>query len=71
MSVLNAPFEVYVSKSEDKKLAALIKKNMAKAEAKKLKAKLRKQYDDTLQPDGGEGDLDTRDFFSDMKKREF
>jgi hypothetical protein len=44
---------------------------MAKAEAKKPKAKLRKQYDDTLQPDGGEADLDRRDFFSDMKKREF
>jgi hypothetical protein len=60
-----------VTKSDDKRLEALIKKNMAKAEAKKPKAKLRKQYDDTLQPEGGEGDLDTRDFFSDMKKREF
>jgi hypothetical protein len=60
-----------VSKSEDKKLAALIKKNMAKAEAKKPKAKLRKQYDSTLQPDGNEDDIERRDFFSDMKKREF
>jgi len=60
-----------VSKSEDKKIAALIKKNMDKAEAKKPKAKLRKQFDDTLQPEGGEGDLDSRDFFSEMKKREF
>jgi hypothetical protein len=60
-----------VSKSDDKKLAALIKKNMAKAEAKKPKGKLRKQYDDTLQPDGGEDDIERRDFFSDMKKREF
>jgi hypothetical protein len=60
-----------VPNSDEKKIAALIKKNMAKAEAKKPKAKLRKQYDDTLQPDGDEGDLDRRDFFSDMKKREF
>jgi len=60
-----------VTKSDDKKIAALIKKNMAKAEAKKPKAKLRKQYDDTLQPEGGEEELDRRDFFSDMKKREF
>ena len=60
-----------MSKSEDKKIAALIKKNMAKAEAKKPKAKLRKQFDDTLQPEGGEDELDRRDFFSEMKKREF
>jgi len=60
-----------VSNSEEKKLAALIKKNIAKAEAKKPKAKLRKQFDDTLQAEGGEADLDRRDFFSEMKKREF
>ena len=60
-----------MSKSDDKRLEALIRKNMAKAEAKKPKNKLRKQYDDTLQPEGGEDDLDRRDFFSDMKKREF
>jgi hypothetical protein len=60
-----------MSKSEEKRLAALIKKNMAKVEAKKPKAKLRKQYDDTLQPEAGEQDLDSRDLFQDMKKREF
>ena len=60
-----------MSKSDDKWLEALIKKNMAKAEAKKPKAKLRKQYDDTLQAEGSEDDLERRDFFSDMKKREF
>ena len=60
-----------MSKSDEQKLAALIKKNMAKVEAKKPKDKLRKQYDDTLQKDTDEKDLDRRDFFSDMKKREF
>lgn len=60
-----------MSNSEEKRLAALIKKNMAKVEAKKPKDKLRKQYDATLPPEGGEEDLDRRDFFSDMKKREF
>jgi len=60
-----------MSKSDDRRLAALIKKNMAKVEAKKPKAKLRKQYDDTLPPESGEQDLDSRDLFQDMKKREF
>ena len=60
-----------MSKSDEARLAKLIKKNMAKAEAKKPQQKLRKQYDSTLQPEGGEDDLDRRDFFSDMKKREF
>jgi hypothetical protein len=60
-----------MSKSEEKRLAALIKKNMAKVEAKKPKGKLRQQYDDTLQAEAGEKDLDSRDLFQDMKKREF
>ena len=60
-----------MSKSDERQLAALIKKNMAKAEAKKPKAKLRRQVDDTLQPEVSEEDLDRRDLFSEMKKREF
>jgi hypothetical protein len=59
-----------MSKSEEQKLAALIKKNMAKAAAKP-KSGLRKQYDTTLPPDQSEDDLERRDFFSEMQKREF
>lgn len=57
-----------MSKSEDRKLAALVKKNAAKAA--KAKAKPRRQYDDTLPPERDE-DSDLRRFFSEMKKREF
>ncbi|MBI4502731.1 MAG: hypothetical protein HY700_16415 [Gemmatimonadetes bacterium] len=60
-----------MSKSDDKKLAALVKKTMAKVEARKPKAKLRRQVDGTLQPEVTEEDLDRRDLFSEMKKREF
>jgi hypothetical protein len=57
-----------MAKGEDKKLAALAKKNAAKAA--KAKPNRRRQYDDTLQPEREE-DLELRDFFSEMKKREF
>ena len=57
-----------MAKGEDKKLAALAKKNAAKAA--KAKPNRRRQYDDTLQPEREE-DLEVRDFFSEMKKREF
>jgi hypothetical protein len=57
-----------MSKSDDRKLAALAKKNAAKAA--KAKPNRRRQYDDTLPPEQ-EDDLDKRDFFSEMKKREF
>jgi hypothetical protein len=57
-----------MSKSDDRKLAALVKKNAAKAAKKKKKT--RRQYDKTLPPDTEE-DTELRDFFSDMKKREF
>jgi len=56
-----------VSKTDDEKLAKLIKKNMAKA----AKAKPRKRYDPTLPPDSTDDDIERRDFFSEMKKREF
>lgn len=59
-----------MSKSDDAKLAALIRKNAAKAEkAKKQKAK--RQFDDTLPPETTSEDLERREFFQDMKKREF
>lgn len=57
-----------MSKSEDRKLAALVKKNAAKAA--KAKTKPRRQFDDTLPPDR-EDDTELRRFFSEMKKREF
>ena len=52
-------------KGEERKLEALARKNAAKAKPNK-----RRQYDDTLQPEREE-DLELRDFFSEMKKREF
>ncbi|NIM50201.1 MAG: hypothetical protein GTN62_07655 [Gemmatimonadales bacterium] len=57
-----------MTKSDDKKLAALVKKNAAKAA--KSKAKARRKYDDTLRPETEE-DLEARALFSEMKKREF
>ena len=57
-----------MSKSEDQKMAALIKKNAAKAA--KLKS-ARRRGDDTLPPDPTEEDLERRNFFSEMQKREF
>lgn len=53
---------------DDRKLAALAKKNAAK-EAKP-KNKKRRKYDDTL-PRETEDDPELRRFFSEMKKREF
>jgi len=55
-------------KGEERQLAALAKKNAAKAA--KEKPNKRRQYDDTLQPEREE-DVELRDFFSEMKKREF
>jgi hypothetical protein len=57
-----------MSKSDDQKLAALAKKNAAKAA--KTKPNRRRQYDRTLPPDREE-DIELRDFFSEMQKREF
>jgi hypothetical protein len=58
-----------MSKTEDEKLAKLIKKNMAKAA--KAKPKARKRYDTTLPPETSDDDLERRDSISEMKKREF
>ena len=57
-----------MSKSEDEKMAKLIKKNAAKAAKAKPKPR---RYDPTLPPDTTEEDIERRDFFSEMKKREF
>ncbi len=57
-----------MSKSDDQKMAALAKKNAAKAA--KAKPNRRRQYDSTLPPETDE-DLERRDFFSEMKKRDF
>lgn len=58
-----------MGKSDDAKLAKLIRKNIAKAEA--AKKKVQRSYDDTLPPAPEDDDLARRDFFSEMKKREF
>ena len=57
-----------MSKSDDRKLAALVRKNAAKAE--KAKKTGRKQFDPTLPPTTDDDDERKR-FFSEMKKREF
>ena len=57
-----------MSKSDDRKLAALAKKNAAKVA--KSKTKVRRQYDPTLQQETDE-DLERQRFFKEMKKREF
>lgn len=57
-----------MTRSDDRKLAALVRKNTAKVV--KPAATLRRQYDDTLPPEP-EADADREKFFADMKKREF
>jgi len=58
-------------KSDEAKMAKLIRKTMKKAE-QKPKDKNRRKFDPTLRPET-EDDLseDRKIFFSDMKKREF
>jgi hypothetical protein len=58
-----------VSKSDEQKLAALVRKTAAKAA--NAKRKVQRQYDATLPPETSDEDLERRDFFSEMKKREF
>lgn len=58
-----------MSKSEEEKLAKLIRKTAAKAA--KAKPQARRKYDTTLPPETTDDDLERRDFFSEMKKREF
>ena len=58
-----------MSKSEEERLAKLIRKNVAKVEA--AKKKVQRNYDNTLRSDTTDEDLERQDFFSEMKKREF
>ena len=57
-----------MTKSDDKKLEALARKNAAKAA--RPKSRVRRKYDDTL-PEEDEQAQDAHKFFSQMKKREF
>jgi hypothetical protein len=57
------------SKSDEEKLAALVKKNAAKAAA--AKKKVQRNYDSTLKTETTDADLERRDFFSEMQKRDF
>ncbi len=58
-----------MSKQDEKRIAALARKNAAKAKAP---AKDRTaQYDDTLRIRPSDQDPDTRRLFKEMKKREF
>ena len=61
-----------MSKSDERKLLALVKKNAAKAA--KAPPKPKPTYDDTLPPkpvDQADEDAERKAFFSEMKKREF
>jgi hypothetical protein len=58
-----------MSKADDQKIAALVKKNAAKAAA--AKKRQQRWIDQNLPPEPTDEDLATRDFFSEMKKREF
>jgi hypothetical protein len=57
-----------MSKSDERKLAALVKKTAAKVA--NAKPKNQHRHDPTL-PSEAEEDIDRRRFFSEMKKREF
>jgi hypothetical protein len=59
-----------MSKSEDEQMAKLVRKITAKAAAKPKK-NLKRQGDPTLPPETTDEDLERRDFFKEMKKREF
>ena len=61
-----------MSKSDERTLLALVKKNSERAA--KAKPKPKPTYDDTLPPpsvDQGDEDAERKAFFSEMKKREF
>lgn len=57
-----------MSKSDEQKLAALVKKTAAKVEAKR---KIQRRRDSTLSPETTDEDIARRDFFSEMQKRDF
>lgn len=59
-----------MGKREDEMMAALVKKNAAKVAGKKKKES-KHRYDPTLSADPSEEDIERREFFREMKKREF
>jgi hypothetical protein len=59
-----------MSKREEQRLAALIRKNAAKASGNP-KTDRAAQYDDTLRRKAAEQDDETKRFFKEMKRREF
>lgn len=58
-----------MSKREDQRIAALVKKNTAKVANPKVDRSA--QYDDTLKQKPADQDHETKRFFKEMKKREF
>jgi hypothetical protein len=58
-----------MSKREDQRIAALVKKNTAKIANPKVDRSA--QYDDTLKTKSAETDQDHKKFFKEMKRREF
>jgi hypothetical protein len=58
-----------MSKREDQRIAALVKKNAAKVASKKTDRSA--QYDSTLRQRAPDEDPETSRFFKEMKKREF
>ena len=57
-----------MAKSDEAKMAKLIRKLSAKVDSKKVDK--RRKYEPTLQPDD-ESAIERKEFFSEMKKREF
>ena len=58
-----------MSKREEQRIAALIKKHAAKANT--ARSDKSAQYDDTLSKKSPEQDAETKRFFKEMKRREF
>jgi len=58
-----------MSKREEQRIAALIKKNAAKVSGPQKDRSA--QYDDTLRKKAPETDDETKRFFKEMKRREF
>ena len=58
-----------MTKREERRIAALVKKNTAKVADKKVDRSA--QYDDTLRRKTPEQDDETKRFFKEMKRREF
>ena len=72
----SAPLQPYEPHMDDKQLAKLIRKNVAKVE-KAAKAKVTRKYDPTLAAtrgttdEDGDQEVEREQFFKEMKRREF